>query len=346
MNIIAANTYNSTVSRCVISASKKCFIIFVVVFLSSCKLDTLNPNGPTDAEVLGTREGMITLSIGVKQFYSSAALESLIINPGTTSRELKGVTTFTNVLEIEAGGTALPTFNGNVLALWSRMSRVMSMSEDLISNAPAILGGDAGMLSGIMAHAQLFKAMAIGGLATAFEQVPVQTDKTGQATFVSRVQGLTEAVRLLDDAAQMVNTTTPSAEFNTRVSGSDFNLLNIINAYRARYNMMLGKHAEALAAANAVNLSSRSQFSFSAQSPNPVYQQVIISKNFAPRENFGLPSSLFESGDGRLGFYLGTPNTVVGGETLKTLKGFLMPLINLSLFIYLMKYDLLRPKLY
>jgi len=48
----------------------------------------------------------------------------------------------------------------------------------------------------------------------------------------------------------------------------------------------------------------------------------LIAKNFAPRENFGLPASLVEAGDGRLSFYLSTPNIVVGGETLKTIKGF------------------------
>jgi len=164
--------------------------------------------------------------------------------------------------------------------------------------------------------------MAIGGLATSFEQLPIVTDKNGQASFVPRLQALTEAVSLLDQAIQLITTTPPSAEFNTRVLGSDFSLANVINAYRARYNIMLGKNAEALTAANLVNLTVKSQFAYSAQSPNPVYQQVLIAKNFAPRENFGLPASLVETGDGRLSFYLSTPNIIVGGETLKTIKGF------------------------
>lgn len=322
MNIHSTIRYKRSSLRSIYTSLKNSFGILLLVFCSSCELDTLNPNGPTDAQILESREGMITLSIGLKQYYSDTALESLIISPGTTTRELKGITTFTNILEIEAGGTALPTFNGNVLGLWARMYRVMSMADDLIANAPGVLGADAATRSGVTAHAQLFKAMAIGGLATAFEQLPVQTDKSGNATFVSRLQALTEAVRLLDDAVQMLNTTAPSSEFNTRVLGTDFNLLNSIQAYRARYNIMLGKYPEALAAANAVNLSSKSQFSFNSRGPNPVYWQVIILKNYAPRENFGLPSSLVESSDGRLVFYLGTPNVVVGGETLKSLKGF------------------------
>ncbi len=297
-------------------------IILFITAMYGCKLDYVNPNGPTDTQVLSSREGMITLSIGMKQFYSTTALEALIVTPGTTARELKGITTFTNILEIEAGGTALPTFNGNVLTVWSRMLRVMGMAEDLITNAPTSLAGDLATQAGVIAHANLFKSMAIGGLATSFEQLPIVTDKNGQASFVPRLQALTEAVSLLDQAIQLITTTPPSAEFNTRVLGSDFSLANVINAYRARYNIMLGKNAEALTAANLVNLTVKSQFAYSAQSPNPVYQQVLIAKNFAPRENFGLPASLVETGDGRLSFYLSTPNIIVGGETLKTIKGF------------------------
>ena len=289
---------------------------------SGCKLDYENVNGPTDTQVLSTREGLITLSIGLKQYYSTSALEALVVTPGTTTRELKGVTTFTNILEIEAGGTALPTFNGNVNSLWSRMLKTMSMAEDLITAAPTVLASDNATRSGVVAHAHLFKAIAIGGLATAFEQLPVQTNKDGKATFVSKQQALLTAIQLLDEAINLINTTPPSTEFNNRVLGSDFSLANVINAYRARYNMMAGRYAEALAAANAVNLTSKSQFLYSSQSPNPVYQQVQVSANYRPRENFGLPASLVEAGDGRLGFYLSTPNFTVGGETLKTLKGF------------------------
>ena len=98
-------------------------ILVAALSVAGCKLDITNPNGPTDAQVLTTRDGMITLSVGMRQFYSTSGLESLILAPGTTSREVKGITTFTNILELEAGGTALPTFNGNVLSLWLRLLR-------------------------------------------------------------------------------------------------------------------------------------------------------------------------------------------------------------------------------
>lgn len=297
-------------------------LFFAFLLLAGCKLDITNPNGPTDAQVLSTRDGMITLSIGMRQFYSTSALESLLLAPGTTTREIKGITTFTNILELEAGGTGLPTFNGNVLGLWLRMLRVMGMAEDLLANAPTVLANEPALRSGIVAHANLFKAMALGGLATAFEQLPLQTNKTGSVTFSDRKAALAEAIRLLDEAASLVATNPPTATFTTQVTGADFDLVNTIQAYRARYNLAAGNYPAALAAANAVNLTARSQFVYNTQSPNPIYQQVQISANYAPRANLGLPANLLEAGDGRLAFYLSTPDKTVNGEALKTLKGF------------------------
>ncbi|MFD1142996.1 RagB/SusD family nutrient uptake outer membrane protein [Larkinella insperata] len=298
------------------------FFLIAALSLAGCKLDVTNPNGPTDEQVLNTRDGMITLSIGMRQFYSTSGLESLILTTGTTAREVKGITTFTNILELEAGGTGLPTFNGNVLSLWLRLLRVMGMAEDLQANAPTVLAGEPALRSGVLAHANLFKAMALGGLATAFEQLPLQTNRTGQATFSDRKAAVAEAIRLLDEALALVTATPPSTVFTSQVAGPDFDLINTIQAYRARYNLVAGNYTAALTAANAVNLTARSQFVYNTQSPNPVYQQVQISANYAPRDNFGLPATLVEATDARRTFYLTTPDKTVNGEPLKTLRGF------------------------
>lgn len=300
------------------------FITGIICMVNwSCKIDLPNENNPTEDQIITTRDGIITLSIGMKQVYSTTALESLVLAPGTTSREVKGITTFTNILELEAGGTSLPTFNANVLNFWSRMNRVMGMAETLLANAPAVLSADNGMRSGVVAHANLFKAMAIGGLATAFEQFPTQTDKTGNAVFVQRQAALEQAISLLDEAAQLISTTPPSAEFNSRVTGASFKLADCINAYRARYNLMAGKYSAAITAAALVPLNSASQFVYdAAQSVNPLYTQLRIANNYAPRDNFGLPAGLYDPADARLAFYLQGPVVMVGGEALRTIRGF------------------------
>lgn len=298
------------------------FLLALAVF-SGCKMDIVNPNGPTDAQVVSTREGLITYSIGMKQNYAASAFESLAITTGGTTREVKGIATFTNVLEIEAGGSALPTFNGNVLGVWLRMNRVMGMADDIIASAPTVLATDNAMRSGVVAHAHLFKAMAIGGLATAFEQVPTQTNKAGGVTFVPRQQGLLKAIELLEQAAALLAANAPSTEFNTRVLGANFNLLNCINAYLARYNMMAGRYAQAIAAANLVPLSSASQFNYDgAQTVNPLFNQLRVVNSFSPRDNFGLPAGMFDAADGRLAFYFQGSPVTSGSDVLRTIRGF------------------------
>ncbi|TWI80232.1 putative outer membrane starch-binding protein [Lacibacter cauensis] len=298
------------------------FLLALAVF-SGCKMDIVNPNGPTDAQVVSTREGLITYSIGMKQNYAASAFEALAITTGGTTREVKGIATFTNVLEIEAGGSALPTFNGNVLGVWLRMNRVMGMADDIIASAPTVLATDNAMRSGVVAHAHLFKAMAIGGLATAFEQVPTQTNKAGGVTFVPRQQGLLKAIELLEQAAALLAANAPSTEFNTRVLGANFNLLNCINAYLARYNMMAGRYAQAIAAANLVPLSSASQFNYDgAQTVNPLFNQLRVVNSFSPRDNFGLPAGMFDAADGRLAFYFQGSPVTSGSDVLRTIRGF------------------------
>ncbi len=292
----------------------------LLLFTGSCKLDTVNPNAPSDADVLNTREGLIGLSIGMRQFYATNGIAVAYFYPAVTAREIQGVATFTNTLELEAGGTALPTANGNILALWSEMQRLMTMSNDVIENAPKVPTITGGLLSGMVAHAKLFKAISLGTLATSFQQANINTSKTEKVKFLPRQQVLQEAIRLLDEAIAAINTTPPSAEFNSLVAGTRFDLRSALYAYSARYNLMAGNYPAALTNANEVDPTSSSAFNYSAQSVNPIWNTAANLKYYTPRAGFGLPAALFEQGDKREAFYI---NTVTNGSTtVRTLTGF------------------------
>ncbi|QJX49162.1 hypothetical protein HMJ29_03840 [Hymenobacter taeanensis] len=292
---------------------------------AACDLDLPNPNAATDAQTLTTREGLFALSVGLRQIYSTAALEPIVLTTGTTSREVKGITTFFNITELEQGGAQLSPSNANTSALFARNYRVILIADQLIAAAPSVFSADAAARSGVLAHAYLFKAASLAGVALGFEQGPLSADAA--PTFVPRQQLLQEAIRLLDLAAQELATTPPSAEFNSQVIGPDFNLPNTVQAYRARFNLMAGNYAAALAAANLVNLTVRSAFTYSTQNPNPVYQFTILpGTNFRPRDRFGLPANLVEPGDGRLAFYLTGPVVVDNNngstDNIRSLAGF------------------------
>ncbi len=295
-------------------------LVVIMLFANSCKMDTVNLNAPTDADVLTTRAGIIGLSVGLRQYYSTSGISASYFYPAVTSRELQGVATFTNVLELEAGGTALPTANGSILTLWANMQKLMSMSEDIINNAGNISTLTGGTLSGVLAHAKLYKAIALGTLATSFEKSNINTDKTGKATFLPRQAVLAEAIRLLNDAIAQLTTTPVSTDFTANVAGANFNLKNVLYAFNARYNLMAGNYAAAITNATAVDLSSKNQFGYSSVSVNPLWNTSAILKYYVPRAGFGLPSSLFETGDQREAFYITT--TVSGATTTRTLRGF------------------------
>ncbi|WP_324677148.1 hypothetical protein [Hymenobacter sp. GOD-10R] len=302
-----------------------------LLFASACSLDLPNPNASDEDRTLNTREGLYALSIGLRQVYSTSALEPIILTTGTTARELKGVTTFTNITEIEQGGTLLPPNNGNVTALYARCYRVILVADQILNAAPATLSAEAPARSAVLAHAYLFKAAALAGIAQGFEQGPITTSLTAPP-FVTRQALLTEAVRLLDLATQELAANPIPTDFSTQVLGSTFNLPNTVQAYRARFNLRAGNYAAARTAANLVNLTARSTFTYSAQSPNPIFQNVVTTTavvgtgNFRSRENLGLPAALVIPGDKRLDFYLAGPTTVnsTNGSTdnVRLLAGF------------------------
>jgi len=273
----------------------------LLVVLTACSLDVTNPNSASEDQVLTTRAGVIALAVGMQQNFAVSVMEPVILTPGVTSGEIAINSTFTNLLELQDGGNQVTSGNGNVLALWARPIRVMNMANELIANAPKV-PLDPGTRSGIIALAHLYKAMAMGSLAQSFEQAPIELDKNGRAIFRPRLEVLAGAISLLDAALQVLNATPVSTEFNTQILAKNFDLVNTINAMRARYNLMAGRYQQALDIAGTVNLAAKSVFTYDDRNPNPIYQLVFINRNYAPRDNFG--SALTETNDGRLAFYL------------------------------------------
>ncbi len=295
------------------------------MLLFSCETEFVNPNAPTDAQILSSRDGLLNLSVGVLQLYSTSGLRFIIETPAITAREAAITTTFQNMIELEEGGSTLPNFNSNVEGLWANMLRVMRICDDLIANAERVELA-AGTRSGILAHAHVFKAMAIGALAQNYEQVIIAPSVNNDARFVSRLEGYQEAIRLLEAAQQVLQTTPVSDEFNRNVLLGNIDLLNVARVYAARYNLFAGNYDAALEAAGNVDLSSVSNFRYDILNPNPIWGRVIQNNvaNFKPRDGFGLPAELApEPNDGRLAFYMiPLEETNPNGLTIENLRGF------------------------
>lgn len=302
--------------------------IYMVVLLSittySCETDFVNPNAPTDAIVLTTRDGLLNLGLGIKMLYSTDGLRFMIENNAITTREAAITTTFINMIELEQGEQNLTDFNSNVEGLWASMMRVMASSEDLMEAAPNV-ELDSITRSNLIAHGAFFKALAIGALAQNYSQVVIETSRNNDAEFVTTELAYSKAIELLGIAKENIAGGI-SDEFNNAVLQNNIELANSIDAYLARYHLFAGNYSEAIASAGAVNLSSASSFNYDQFNRNPVWFRVFLNNapNYRPRDNFGLPESFnVDQADGRFEFYLDSDSAFnINGLPIENLLGF------------------------
>lgn len=275
-------------------------IAFIVLCSTGCYKEYTNPSAATDAQILNNVNGLISTAVGIQNTYSGVALYSQITIAGFATKELRllnpGNTAENDLL---AGGGAVLNTNSRVSGLWTSMNRIVYSADNILNNSKIASGG---VQAGLNAHAYLFKALAVGAMATFWTNLPVQTGTKAQ--FVSRIEALKKAVEWLKAGEALVPNIT-SAFTNKVPSGIDYK--NTFPALLARYYNMLGDNDNALSAANRVDITAKSYFSFDAKSPNQVFYIAIGGINvYQPADDvtFGLPASLAPSpNDKRIGFY-------------------------------------------
>lgn len=275
----------------------------MVAFFASCGLDLVNPNAATEEQVLKTKEGLFGLTVGMENTYATSTLGSAINTVAITTREASAVTTYSSLEGLEDGGSELSGDNERVTGLFSRTHRVKGMAEDILNNVEDADIGES-TKAGLFAFANLYKAMALGVLAQNWESVAIDNSRDGVAVFSSRSDALKKATSILNESITRVNNNDLSGEFETAFATKD-ELLNKLYAYLARFELFSGNYQLAINAANEVDKTSAYFFEYDTENKNPVFVMFIETLiELAPRDNFGLPSSLaVNPADGRLGFY-------------------------------------------
>ncbi len=307
-----------------------------LLLATGCETNFDNPNSPTDAQVLNSREGLLALSVGTKSLYSVNGMRWLIETPAVTTREVGITTTFQNMIELEDGGSQLPNFNSNVAGLWSTMLRVVASADELIEGADRVaLGEDT--RNSIVALAQTLKAMSLGALAQHYEQIVVEPDIDNNAAFVSRQAGFEAAITALEAAQAALRGGDVTDEFQSVVLGG-MDLPNTISAMLARFNLYAGNYEAAITAAGNVDLSVMSVFEYDLMNANPVWSRVFLNgaPNFKPRDNFGLPASFdLDDSDGRFDFYLvPLDENNLNGLPIEDLAGFFTgPTVSIPIYL-------------
>lgn len=296
---------------------KKLFYIGLLAILTTavgCKKEYSNPNAPTEDEVYNSADGMTRAIVGIKNRYAvntygPASIYQAISASGLSTKEVAVLNAGNaDLAQLEIGGSNVAPNNGVITSLWTTTNIVSSEAQKLIDNSDKV--GDINLRNSIRIYGHLYKALALGTLATFWEQVPINTGS--ESGFSPRAQALTRAVQLLDEASNLLASTTVPSSFTSQV-GAEIDLKNTLLALSARFNLMLGNNDAAIAKAAAVDLTKKSVFFYNNTNPNPVFRSSLTTNNvYGIRPNFGLSGSLAPNpADKRIAFYL-TKNTANG----------------------------------
>jgi hypothetical protein len=283
----------------------------VLAVTMGCSLDQLNPNAPTTEDVLSTAEGIKAIAIGLQAQYGETINETIEVSNLITRQYATMPSSVLGLRELETGGADVQGFNGTVNSFWNSQYRVIKTAEDLINNVGNV-PLDPGTASGILALARLIKAMSLGELIEAFVSVPIDVTTSQTPAFSNRAAVLATVIGLLESARDGLAATPASADFNSNILGIGFNLPNTINAMLARYALIAGDNAKALAAANAVDLTKTSTLFYnSATARNPIFLVTVQIVYYKPVDDFRLNA---EAGDRRVAFWVSavTENSFLG----------------------------------
>jgi starch-binding outer membrane protein, SusD/RagB family len=253
----------------------------LVLFLASCKQDYVNPNASTETDVFGSIRGLNGVATGLQRVYSDgrqSPLYNTVTCAGALCNEFRLMNTG-NVDEaaLFAGGGSVDATNGIVNNLWIYDNKIIYEADKLIAAAKGL--GDQNYASGLIAYASIFKAMAIGTMATFWENIPAAPGTTSTpAPFQTRAEAYNRAVQVLTDAQTAIAANAISPSFAGNVPAG-IDIANTLNALKARYSLFAGNYAVALTAANAVNLSMKSELKFDAINTNPVFTVSTATNN-------------------------------------------------------------------
>jgi hypothetical protein len=288
------------------------FLFTAITFSVACNKEYLNPNAATADDVLTSAKGLTGVTVGLQKSYSttrpSVLYASITLN-GLTTNELISINTGnTNEERLVAGGVQVDGSNTILGNVWTGANKIIYDADNVINNAATL--PDKNYAAGLIAHASIFKALALGNLSEFWENVPAGTGKNVQ--FVTRIEGYNKAIATIDNALTVIAANPISASFLGNIPAG-IDIVNTLNALKARYALFAGNYALALTAANAVDLTKKSTFTYDALNLNPLFEIATSTNNVIQPKNLNLGQTgvnVPDAGDLRIPFYT-TVNTTV-----------------------------------
>ncbi|NPA43014.1 MAG: hypothetical protein GXO27_03175 [Chlorobi bacterium] len=281
-------------------------LLAVPLLWVSCKTEFENHNAASEDAVYSTPEAYPGLALGMTQHFTQNAWYEIVRGPGVVAREIAATNTYLTEPELESGD--VPQENASVARLWRFLHYERGIAEKIVENIDNVTFVDNNEKEGIKAYAYFFKGMTTAYLGFYWEMAPVKNDPQNRAEFETRETVLNSALADLDEAIAIINNNGGAANYinNTLLNGL-FSLADVIHVYRARIYLELGDYANALNAANEVDLTTTSVWIYdnATSSRNIIYMNQYdpgANERWKGIENMGVN---VEAGDQRLAFYLG-----------------------------------------
>lgn len=285
----------------------KVFGLFSIAILgfTSCNKDYTNPAAATQPQVLTSVTGLTSVASGLQNWYTvgrGGLVYTTISASGLLTNELY-VVNAGNVDETQlgTGGNAVLNTNNIVTGMWTVANKVIYDADNVLNNINIV--PDKGYASGLIGYTSIFKAMAIADMAMFWDHVP---DTVGvNVSFQTSAAGYALALATINNGINAITANPISTAFLSSIPAG-IDITNTLYALKARYSLLAGNYADALTAANAVNLTSKSVFNYSSTYSNPIYATATSTNNVfqTTDSTLGLPVGLQPNlADKRIPFY-------------------------------------------
>jgi starch-binding outer membrane protein, SusD/RagB family len=281
-------------------------VLMAALVLSGCKKDYTDPNRAVEELVFTTAKGLTGAAVGLHRVYTlgrGSSLYNLITVNGLTTNELFVVNTGNQgELQLVTGGTTVDGNNSILTTFWTSNNKTIYDANKVIAGAKTL--ADKNYASGLIAYANIFKALSIGNLAQFWEKVPAGIG--ANVSFIDRMDGFKAAIAALDEAQAAITANAMSASFLSSIPAG-IDIPNTLNALKARFQLYSNQLPAALASANLVDITKKSTFNYDALSLNPVFEVATSTNNVVqPKDStLGLQPVAFEPAltDARVNFH-------------------------------------------
>lgn len=291
---------------------RMCVAAVAAATQAGCSLDLVNPNAPTEVQVITSVDGVIALATGLQGRYAASYGNFAYMAGLVTDEFASKSASLISISDAEQG--IVPAATGIAENVFNRLYETIYQADDLLAGAEALKAGiEPGTYSGLRVLAFTLKADALGQALQSYQQVPVSTYKVTQPTYVGRAAALTYVRQLLDSAVAQFQAQTPSTFFNNNILTPGVNVPNVMYLFRARYARMAGDNAGAIAASNQVarsGITALSVLTYPAPHIN-FYANVTGGTNgISPRRQWRLSMT---GGDQRFTYFV-VPSTTLTGR--------------------------------